>query len=80
MRGKYGVCLLLVFVCLSFGWARGEQVLPIAPAGTDGEPALLDPTIAAPTTVAVPEPGTIAMLLLGGTLSSLMAIRRNRHR
>lgn len=43
-----------------------------------GNPTLLDPTRLAPEPAVVPEPGTIAMLVLGGALSSVLAVRRSR--
>jgi PEP-CTERM motif len=96
MRGKlllgFIACLLLMFTVAG---ARGEQlqkvssdkagfsILPINQGVDPRGPALLDPTVPAlrPDTVTfVPEPSTIAMLLLGGGLASLTAIRRNRRR
>ena len=79
MRGKYLVCIwVLSLLFVACAGARAAQLPPIGPTGENREPARLDPTIVDPSVVAVPEPGTIAMLVLGGTLSSLMAIRRNR--
>jgi hypothetical protein len=81
-------CLLIMFTVAG---AHGEQpqktspnnagltVLPID-QGSGGPigPAPPDPTV--PTWAPVPEPSTIAMLLLGGGLSSVMVARRNRRR
>jgi hypothetical protein len=84
-------CLLLAFTADGL---RAEQLQKVSPdnsgstilpinqgGGGPVGPATLDPTIPAsgPGSVAfVPEPTTIAMLLLGGGLASLTAIRRNR--
>jgi len=93
MRGKLLLgliaCLLLMFTVAG---AQGEQlqkaspnnasltVLPID-QGSGGPigPAAPDPTVPVWVTT-VPEPSTIAMLLLGGGLSSVMVARRNRRR
>ena len=92
MRGKL-LLGLIVFLLLTFTaaglWAEqlqkvspdnsGFTIMPIN-QGSGGPigPAPVDPTV--PVWVSVPEPSTIAMLLLGGGLSSVIVARRNRRR
>jgi len=93
MRGKLLLGLIAcLLVMLTVAGARGEQPqkaspnnagLTILPINQGGEgpigPAPLDPTVPVWVTT-VPEPSTIAMLLLGGGLSSVIVARRNRRR
>ena len=88
-------CLLLMFTVAGARSEQPQKASPdnsgftIMPidqgrGGPIGPPAPLDPTVPAfrpdPVTFAVPEPSTIAMLLLGGGLSSVIVARRNRRR
>jgi hypothetical protein len=94
MRGKLFLglmgCLLLMF---TIAGAHAEQLRKVSPdnAGftimpfTNGDPSgppLLDPTVpaSAPGAIsAVPEPSTIAMLVLGsGCAGAFTALRRRR--
>ena len=96
MRGKYlafGVMAGLV-LAIAVNTAPAEQIKKVSPDNTgftiqpfvNGDPSgpALDPTVPVSgpgTAAAVPEPTTIAMLLLGsGCAGAVTALRRRRSR
>ena len=94
MRGQYLICSVIAFLGIAVFSAHAEQlqtvspnnagftIMPINQGGDPSEPPLLDPTVPAlgPSALAaVPEPSTIAMLLLGsGCAGAFVAFRRRR--